>query len=505
VIVIGAGAGGLLCAAGLADQARVTVLEAGAIPDAVPAWMNRDLVTPASADWGRRDADTGLTILRGRISGGCTSINSAAALRPQPWDFDEWGVPGWSWTDVEPVLAAIEADAQFGDRPGHGDSGPIPVTRLSFGPIDEDFAEWAQARGHAWVEDQNSAGALGVGHWPTNVSGDTVRWGTHQAVLPLLRNHVELLGDITAMRLVIVDGRCAGVEVADRLGTRVLEADHVVVAGGSIETPLLLMRSGIGPADQLAAAGVPVLIDRPAVGSNLQDHPWATLTVRAADPTAPAQRPVNGVLLRYEIEPADRVEVHLYPHQAAGYVPEAHPAEVLVGIGLMRAVSRGSVVLSASGEPEIRLAQLSAPADRSAFLALLADADAYIEDRVKSGVFEEPEDAWWRADDLDAAVAAHLDTYGHLVGTCRMGTDADAVVDPALGVVGVEALTVADASVMPVIPRANTMLTTMMIGARAAQFVAAALAPERAAGRAAHTQAHPAPSDAEVDDKEPVT
>ena len=308
------------------------------------------------------------------------------------------------------------------------------------------------------------------------MSGDTVRWGTHQAVLPGLRDRVEVLTDTRAIRLVLDGTRCGGVEVADGFGTRVLEADHVVIAGGSIETPLLLMRSGIGPADQLAAAGIPVVLDRPAVGADLQDHPWATLTVVATDPTAPAVRPVNGVLLRYEVEPSDRVEAHLYPHQAAPYVPGADPADVLVGIGLMRAVSRGSVRLDADGEPEIRLAQLTAPADRTAFHRVLDDAAAYIDDRVATGVFVQPQDAWWRRDDLDAAIAEHLDTYGHLVGTCRMGTDPEAVVDPALRVAGLSGVTVADASIMPASPRANTMLTTMMIGFRAGRFIAAELA-----------------------------
>ncbi|MBL7253309.1 GMC family oxidoreductase [Paractinoplanes lichenicola] len=463
VVVIGSGAAGLFCADGLAARGDtdVILLEAGPDPGTPPpAWMRTDLATPGEFEWGYVDADSGRPLLRGRVTGGCTSTNSAAALRGQPWCFDDWGVEGWRWDDVAPFFRALETDVQYGDRPWHGDSGPIPITRLSFGPVDTAFAQWAADRGHAWVDDQNEPGVLGVGHWPTNTVDGNVRYGVHEALMPRMRPHLR--ADTTAERLLFDGDRCVGVLT----GAGTIRADHVVLCAGAVESPALLLRSGIGPAADLAAAGIPLVHDAPEVGANLQDHPWTVLQVRAADPAAPGRRPVNGVLLRYEILADDRVEVHLYPHQAQPYLPGEDPAEVFLGLGLMRAISRGSVRLAADGSTEVHLNHLGDPQDAKAFDLLLDDAQAALD--ALGDVLVEPEDAWWRD---RSRLSDHLESYGHLVGTCRMGTDAAAVVDPALAVRGVTGVSIADASIMPASPRANTMLASMMIGLRGAALV----------------------------------
>jgi choline dehydrogenase len=475
VLIVGAGAAGLFCARELAGRADVTVLEAG--PDAgdpPPRWMLDDLVLSAGVDWGYADADCGLALLRGRITGGSTSVNAASALRGQPWCFDEWGLGDWTFERCLEGFRAIEADAQFGDRPEHGADGPIPVTRLSFSPIDDAFVRWCRAAGHPWVEDHNAPGALGVGHWPTNMVQDGRRWGTHPALLPDLRRQITLRTSTTATALVIEDGVCVGVDVLGPNGPERLLADRVVLCAGTYGTPELLLRSGIGPAATLAAAGIAVVADRPGVGENLQEHPWAVLRVDATDPAAPGQRPVNGTLLRYDLPGLGRehVEAQLYPHQAIRYFPDADPGEVLVGVGLMRALSRGQVTLNAAGETEIRVRHLSDPLDRQAYLAILAEATTYIDAMVAEGVFHEPVDPWWR--EGEPRLAENVITYGHAVGTCAMGRDDDeaAVVDETLAVRGIAGLTIADASVIPVSPRANTMLTSMMIGWRAGQILA---------------------------------
>ena len=479
VIVIGAGASGLMAAHRLADTARVTLLEAGADAGTPPPrWLLDDLVFDAKLDWGVVDADTGLPLPRGKVTGGSTSVNAAAALRGQPHCFDEWNLPGWTWEKIAPAFAAIENDLQFGDEEHHGTAGPIPITRLPFGPIDASFADWALAQGHAWVDDQNAPGSLGVGHWPTNMVENGRRWGSHAAVLPDLRSRIAVRSATRALRLVITDGVCTGVEMDGPNGVETLTADHIVLAAGSFNSPELLLRSGIGPGAQLEAAGIPVVHDLPGVGENLQDHPWSVLQVRATDATAPGLRPVNGALLRYEIEADDHLEVHLYPHQAKPYIPEADDAEVIVGIGLMRATSRGSVRLNGAGELEVRLGHLSAEQDSRAWRALIGDARRYIDDMVAAGVFEQPTDDWWNSDDLDAAASANLDSYGHAVGTCRIGLDGDplAVVTEDLALIGIDGLSIVDASVIPVSPRANTMLASMAVGWRGGDIVAARLA-----------------------------
>lgn len=474
IVIVGGGTAGLVVADRLADEADVIVIEAGSDAGTPsPDWLLDDIAMAPELFWDHVDAETGQTVLRGKVTGGCSSINGAAALRGQPWDFDDWNVPGWGWTDIEPAFAAIEADEDFGDRPGHGAAGPIPIRRLSFSPIDAAFSRWAQSRGHAWVEDQNAPGALGVGHWPTNMLGEGRRWAAHTALMPGLRSRVTLLTGAEVRSLEIVDGVCVGVRVASGDGVEVIPADHVVLAAGAVGSPAILLRSGIGPARELAELGIPVRRDCRAVGENLQDHPWLTIQVAGVDPDAARARPANGSLLRYEVDPADRVEVHLYPHQAQPYIPAADPRDVLVGVGLMRAVSRGRIAIDAAGDPVVRLGHLTAPADRRAFEAVLADAASYIDDMVAAGVFIEPADTWWRGPDAltRAEECMLVESYGHLVGTCRMGIDEGSVIDETLALRGIAGASVVDASIMPISPRANTMLATFAIAWHGADLV----------------------------------
>lgn len=465
VLIVGAGTAALMVAERIADHAEVTILEAG--PDAgrtPPDWLLDDLALPDELYWDHTDAETGNVVLRGKVTGGCSSINGAAALRGQPHDFDEWGVPGWTWADLEQAFAAIEADEDFGDRSGHGAVGPIPIRRLPFSPIDDAFVGWATARGHEWVPDQNAPGALGIGAWPTNMVDGGRRWAAHTAVLPGLRERVALRTASEVRELRFEDDVCVGVTVSTDDGPEFIAADHVVLAAGAVGSPAILLRSGVGPGAVLEAAGVPVRFDAPGVGADLQDHPWLTIQVSATDADAPGIRHTNGTLLRYEVESEDHVEVHLYPHHAQPYVPSADRGDVLVGVGLMRAVSRGSVTIDDAGEPVIRLRHLSDDADRRAFRSVFGDARSYIADMVSAGVFREVDDAWWESEDALELAVERADSYGHLVGTCRMGVDDASVVDESLAVRGVTGVSIIDASVMPISPRANTMLASFAVG-----------------------------------------
>ena len=156
IIIVGAGSAGLFCALGLAGSASVTVIEAGLDPgDPPPAWLLHDSLFSSDLDWGYREADTGAELLRGRLTGGSSSVNSSAAVRGQPWDFDGWNVDGWRWQDCLPALLAIERDEQFGAAAYHGDTGPIPITRLDPGPIDDAFIAACRGAGHPGAEDHN--------------------------------------------------------------------------------------------------------------------------------------------------------------------------------------------------------------------------------------------------------------------------------------------------------------------------------------------------------------
>ncbi|WP_396230881.1 GMC family oxidoreductase N-terminal domain-containing protein, partial [Frankia sp. EI5c] len=274
MIIVGAGTAGLMLADGIAERADVTLVEGGIDPGSpAPPELLYDYIFPASLDWGYRST-AGVPLPRGKVIGGCSTVNSSAGVRGQQWDFDPWG-EGWTWADCLPAFKANETDEQFGDADYHGDSGPIVMTRLSQGAIDDAFTAACLAAGHPSAPDHNAPGALGIGPWPTN-RVDEGRWGTLAGVMPGLRGRVTLLAETTARRVVITDGRARGVEVTGPDGAnRVLDADVVVLAAGAFGTPELLVASGV---------------DLPGVGEHLQDHPWVMLNV-TADPEVIAARP----------------------------------------------------------------------------------------------------------------------------------------------------------------------------------------------------------------------
>jgi choline dehydrogenase len=465
VLIVGAGSAGLFAALGLAGKARVTLVEAGADAGTPPPdWMLYDYLLPQACYYHYNDAGTGMDLPQGRGTGGGSTVNSAAALRGQPWDFDGWNVPGWSWEEVLPGFRAIEADRQFGDAPFHGTTGPIPITRLHPGPLDDAFMSLALKRNHPAIEDHNAPGALGIGTWPTNRMG-TGRWGTHAAVLPLIRDRVDLRTDTTVERLVFEGTRCVGADVAGPGGTERILAGHVVLCAGAFGTPLLLMRSGIGPEGSM--------VRLPGVGENLQDHPWCLLDVDVIDVRDIEARPVSGSLLRYELSDGEHNEVEIFPWQTLPYAPSAPATQVSFTAALMTPLSRGRLSLTPDGAV-VESRHLSRDRDAAAMASVVTETAGYLDDLAAAGLIRLPVNPWWREEDLTAACRRNIGTYNHHSGTCRLGLqDADGtVVAPRLNVLGTENLLVADSSILPVIPRANTNLTSMMIGSRVAEFLA---------------------------------
>ena len=472
VLIIGGGSAGLFCALGLADRARVTLVEGGPDPGApLPAEIPHIHQFGDAMDWGYRDAETDLVLLRGRVLGGSSTTNASAGVRGQPGSFDAWG-PGWTWDDCLPAFRAIERDVQFGSAAYHGDAGPIRMTRLPYGAIDEAFSAACARAGHAVIADHNAPGAFGVGPWPTNRDEDGGRMGTLAGVMPLLRGRITLVPDTVAVRLEVEGGRLAGVVLAGPDGAeRTVRPDHLVLSAGAYGTPELLLRSGIGPAAELEAEGIRPVVDLPGVGRNLQDHPWAMLKVMSVDPDAPAARPVSGALLRWGIGGDTNDEGQAFPFQTWLYDSTAPPAEVSTAASIMAPRSRGDVRV-AGGRTVIRLRHLDDPSDVERMGEVVAHTGAILEDMAHAGVVSLPDAPWWRHLD-PPTLRAHADTYNHPVGTCALGDDddPDAVVDRRLRLRGVEGVTVADASVMPVIPQTNTNLASMMIGARAAGMI----------------------------------
>ncbi|MGZ6840009.1 MAG: GMC family oxidoreductase, partial [Frankiaceae bacterium] len=282
VVIVGGGAAGCVVAARLSESSARSVLLVEAGPDlraSLPESLRDGWEIPREPDWGyaaqpdARGVVEDLT--RGRLLGG-TSWMTRFAVRGASADYDEWaalGNPGWAFEDVLPYFTRLEADADFGDQPWHGDRGPLPVTRY----LDLDLTEVAgaglealKAAGFATVEDHNRPGVVGAGRMPMS-SRQGIRVTTADAYLPLNDTppNLTIRPDGLVADVVFDHERASGVRLADGA---VIEAGWVVLCAGTYGTPTILMRSGVGPAQHLRSIGIPVLTDLPGVGANLADH-----------------------------------------------------------------------------------------------------------------------------------------------------------------------------------------------------------------------------------------
>ena len=262
VVVVGAGSAGMTTAWRLSAEpsTHVILIDAGADPGpAVPDSLRREMLLPPEYYWGYAEADTGAFLPRGKVLGGTSAANAAAAVRGHPRCFDAWG-PGWTWEDCLPAFIGLESDRQFGGQPYHGDTGPIPITRYPADGFDAEFNDAYRAIGHCAIEDHNKPGCLGFAPWPTNRVGDD-RASTLLQLLPPLRtrSNVTILPR-TQVRRVLIDGQTAvGVLVDTPNGPDVIEGDTIVLAGGTFGSPEILFASGVGDADDLRAAEIDVV------------------------------------------------------------------------------------------------------------------------------------------------------------------------------------------------------------------------------------------------------
>jgi choline dehydrogenase len=230
VVVVGAGSAGMPTAWRLSAEpsTHVILIDAGADPGpAVPDSLRREMLLPPEYYWGYAEADTGAFLPRGKVLGGTSAANAAAAVRGHPRCFDAWG-PGWTWEDCLPAFIGLESDRQFGSQPYHGDTGPIPITRYPTDGFDAEFNDAYMAMGHCAIEDHNKPDCLGFAPWPTNRVGDD-RASTLLQLLPPLRtrSNVTILPR-TQVRRVLIDGQTAvGVLVDTPNGPEVVESDSM--------------------------------------------------------------------------------------------------------------------------------------------------------------------------------------------------------------------------------------------------------------------------------------
>ncbi|WP_436644033.1 choline dehydrogenase [Microbaculum sp. FT89] len=521
-IIIGAGSAGCALAYRLSEDGRhsVIVLEKGGsdigpliqMPLAFSIPMNM-----ARYDWGyytEPEPHLGgrtLAVPRGKVIGGSSSINGMVYVRGHARDYDTWeetGAAGWGFRHVLPYFKRMET-SHGGEAGWRGTDGPLHVTRGTLkNPLYKAFIDAGHEAGYPLTEDYNGCRQEGFGAMEMTVWQGR-RWSAANAYLrpALKRGNVRLMTGVDAERIVFEGKRAGGVVIRRGGTTRTVTARReVIVAASSINSPKLLMLSGIGRADDLKAHGIDVVADRPGVGANLQDHLEVYVQYGSRQPItlnsqlnwlSKAWIGASWLLLRRGLGVSNQFESCAFIRSAAGVAyPDIQyhflPAAVRydgkaavdrhgfqVHVGPMRSRSRGAVALRSgdpSQAPRVRFNYMSAPEDWDEFRACI---------RLTREIMEQPAMAPFIDGEIapgsdvrdDAAIddfiRAHVESAYHPCGTCRMGAADDdlAVVDPQCRVIGVEGLRVVDSSIFPQITNGNLNAPSIMVGEKAADLI----------------------------------
>jgi len=520
-VIVGAGSAGCAVAYRLAESGRsVTVIEHGGTDAGPFIQMPAALSYPmnmARYDWGLRtepEPHLGGRVLvtpRGKVIGGSSSINGMVYVRGHAGDFDHWaeqGASGWGFADVLPYFKRMEHWHGHEDAGWRGTDGPLHITRgPRENPLFDAFIEAGRQAGYPVTPDYNGAQQEGFGPMEATIWQGR-RWSAANAYLkPAMKGGRVQVVRALARRVVIENGRATGVEVSRGEVIEVIPAAReVVLAASSLNSPKLLMLSGIGPAAHLAEHGIAVVADRPGVGANLQDHMEIYMQFAARQPitlykhwnlwgkaTIGAQWLFTGkglgasnqfeacafIRSRAGVDYPD-IQYHFLPMAvrydgkaaAEGHGFQAH-------VGPMRSKSRGAVTLRSAdpaAPPVIRFNYMSHPDDWEDFRACIRlTREIFGQDAFAPHVRHEiqPGGALQSDAELDGFIRDHAESAYHPCGTARMGarTDPMAVVDPECRVIGVGGLRVADSSIFPRVTNGNLNGPTIMVGEKAADHI----------------------------------
>ena len=518
-VIVGGGSAGCVLAARLSENPDVTVclVEAGGRDRHplyhIPAGFSK--MTKGIGSWGwstvpqRHLGGRVLPFTQAKVIGGGSTINAQIYTRGHRLDFDEWrqmGCEGWGYDDVLPYFTKAERN-DIHAAPAHGVDGTLAVSQPAAPlPICEAFFAAGQQLGIPRSDDLANSDPVGLGYYQLTQAGAR-RYSAARAFLrpALKRRNLTVKYGTQGLRLITENHRATAVEIADLRGrSRIFAEREIVLTSGAIGTPWLLMRSGIGPSDHLREIGIDVVFDQPQIGANLQDHldlftisecsgdhtydkyakpHWAALAglrylFTRSGPAASSLFETGGFWHADEAARSPDIQFHLGLGSGieAGVAQMKNPG-VTLNSAYLRPQSRGTVRLTSADPmeaPSIDPNYWEIPHDRVMAIRGLrlaqdimrqAPLTKFIKREVLPGADIRTDDDYFRY------ACQHAKTDHHPVGTCRMGVDKGAVVDPQLRFRGIERLRIADASIMPRIISSNTKATTMMIAEKAADLI----------------------------------